>query len=253
MTYTLHTWADRPDLVEKFYGFNDKNWPEFMFHDMTMNRLWKHLQADFAACQHVVCDEDGAVVAGGNAIPLFWDGTCEGLPPCGLDGTFERAVQGLADGVKPNTLCAVQASVDKSQRGKQLSGTILNGMREIAARQGLAEMIAPVRPTLKPSYPLTPMAQYVTWTDAAGLMFDPWLRTHQRLGATLLSVAERSMTICGTVAEWEQWAAMRFPESGRYVVAGALSPITIDRDQDQGCYLEDNVWMRHTVPGCSAR
>ena len=245
MNYTLHTWAERSDLVGQFYEFNDTNWPQFMFHDPVMNRLWGHLQADFGAFQHVVCDSAGTVVAGGNAVPLAWDGSVDDLPARGVGGAFERAVDGLKNGIAPNALCAVQASVHQSQRGKQLSGFILNTMRALAGRAGLNVLIAPVRPTLKPMYALTPMEHYVTWTNEAGLMFDPWLRTHQRLGATLLNVARQSMTIPGSVAEWELWTGMKFPETGSYIVPGALSPVSIDCERDEGCYTEDNVWMRH--------
>jgi hypothetical protein len=40
---------------------------------------------------------------------------------------------------------------------------------------------------------------------------------------------------------------MSFPESGEYVVPGALQPITIDREQNMGSYEDPNVWMRHLV------
>jgi hypothetical protein len=40
---------------------------------------------------------------------------------------------------------------------------------------------------------------------------------------------------------------MRFPESGPYVVPGALQPVRIDREQDEGHYEDPNVWMRHPV------
>ena len=40
---------------------------------------------------------------------------------------------------------------------------------------------------------------------------------------------------------------MRFPESGRYIVPGALVPVTIDRRQNVRLYVEPNVWMRHPV------
>jgi hypothetical protein len=40
---------------------------------------------------------------------------------------------------------------------------------------------------------------------------------------------------------------MRFRASGRYVVPGALTPVTIDRRRDRGRYVEPNVWMLHPV------
>ncbi len=40
---------------------------------------------------------------------------------------------------------------------------------------------------------------------------------------------------------------LRFPESGQYIVPGALNPIEIDREADRGYYIEPNVWMQHQV------
>lgn len=40
---------------------------------------------------------------------------------------------------------------------------------------------------------------------------------------------------------------MAFPESGHYVVPGALQPVAIDCERDEGCYEDPNVWMRHPV------
>lgn len=62
----------------------------------------------------------------------------------------------------------------------------------------------------------------------------------------MLGTAHRSMTITGTVAEWETWTGMAFPETGRYVVPDALGLVDIDRDTDTGTYLEDNLWVQHT-------
>ena len=67
------------------------------------------------------------------------------------------------------------------------------------------------------------------------------------MGAELLSVAPASMLITGSVDEWQRWTGMAFPESGRYVVEGALEPVEIDRARDLGRYVEPNVWLRHRV------
>ncbi|MGB7807014.1 MAG: hypothetical protein WBM72_15585 [Actinomycetota bacterium] len=56
------------------------------------------------------------------------------------------------------------------------------------------------------------------------------------------------MVVTGTVAEWEEWTQMALPESGVYVVSGALVPIEIDRERDEGVYVEPNVWMVHPPP-----
>jgi hypothetical protein len=89
------------------------------------------------------------------------------------------------------------------------------------------------------------MASFATWTRADGLSIDPWIRTHQRMGAKILTPAPRSMVITGTVPEWESWAGMMFPETGRYVVPGALGLVDINRSEDIGTYIEENLWVQH--------
>jgi hypothetical protein len=67
------------------------------------------------------------------------------------------------------------------------------------------------------------------------------------MGAEILAIAARSMVVPGTVPQWEEWTGMRFPASGTYEVAGALTPIVIDRERDSGLYEEPNVWVRYVV------
>ena len=90
-----------------------------------------------------------------------------------------------------------------------------------------------------------PMEQYATWSREDGLSIDPWIRTHQRLGASIIQPAPDSMVIPGTVAEWEQWAAMPLSATGLYVVPGALNMLDVDRDQDLATYREENLWVQH--------
>jgi hypothetical protein len=53
------------------------------------------------------------------------------------------------------------------------------------------------------------------------------------------------MVVTGTVAEWEEWTGLAFPETGRYVVPRALDLVDIEREEDLGVYAETNLWMRH--------
>ena len=240
MNPQVFTWADRPDLAERFDEMDDP-WPEFIHHGETMNRHWSVMRERFSEFQVVLHDADSDAILGrGQTIPVAWDGTVEGLPG-GVDDAVER------EGAGATTLCAIVAVVDGNVRGSGLSGHVIRGMAAAAQAGGLDALIAPVRPTLKPRYPLTPMERYAAWRRGDGLPFDPWLRLHERLGARFLAVAPRSLTVAGTIAEWEGWTEMAFPDSGDYVVEGALVPVTIDRDADTGVYVEPNVWMLHEV------
>jgi hypothetical protein len=217
-----------------------------MYHDSTVDRYWDNLFADFAGFQIAICKGGDEVVAAGHCIPVFWDETVEGLP-AGLDGVLEQGVGDLEVGRAPTVVSALLAVVSEVHRGRGVSGVVLTAMKSVAAENGLGALIAPVRPTLKERYPLTPMERYVRWERADGLPFDPWLRVHRRLGAEILQVAPRSMLITGTISEWEEWTGMRFPESDAYVVPGALQPVVMDLERDLGTYQEPNVWMRHPI------
>lgn len=234
--------AERPDLRESLpFG---PGWPEFIFHDPVASRLMPEVDRLFADLNLALLDDAGAVVAGGWGVPVAWDGTVAGLP-AGWDGALELAVAGAAGGRPANTLCAMASEVVAGHRGTGLGGAVLRGLRERGAARGLAPMIAPARPTLKHRYPLIPIAQYAGWTDADGAPFDPWLRTHSRVGARVLAPAPEAMRIVGTVAEWEAWTGMALPASGSYIVPGALAPISVDRARDEVVYVEPGVWMLH--------
>ena len=135
--------------------------------------------------------------------------------------------------------------IDPEYRGRGLSRRMIERMGEIGRSHGLETLIAPVRPSLKHAYPLAPIERYITWRRPDGTHLDPWLRTHERAGAEIVKVATESMRIPGTVALWEEWTEMAFPESGTYVVPGALVPVEIDLERDVGLYVEPNVWMVH--------
>src|SRR5262249_28208056 len=120
-------------------------------------------------------------------------------------------------------------------------------MSEIGRRHGFSSLIAPVRPSWKDRYPLVPIERYAGWRRADGLLFDPWLRVHERLGASVLKPEPESLRITGTVEEWETWVEMDLPEGGEYVFPGGLATVAIDREADLGSYWEPNVWMHHSL------
>lgn len=238
------TTADRHDLDDQATAAFRQNWPEFIFHDPISGQYIGRVENYFPYYDVMLLD-DGEVVAGGWGVPLRWDGTVAGLPDGGYDGALIAAVLGHEESVPPDTLCVMAAAVRSDRQGGGLAGKALSALRERATSSGLQRVIAPVRPSIKARYPLTPMERFAGWDRGDGLHLDPWIRTHQRLGATILGPAPQSMVITGTVAEWENWTGMAFPDSGEYVVPDALDLVEIDREQDRGSYAETNLWMRH--------
>jgi GNAT superfamily N-acetyltransferase len=166
-----------------------------------------------------------------------WDGIPE---PRGIDWAMSNGVAG-----DPSDLCAIVVGITPEYRGQGLSAVLLRRMAGVAAAHGLDCMIAPVRPTWKERYPLTPIERYMLWRREDGLPYDPWLRTHERVGAEILAPAPRSMTVTGSRDVWEEWTGLQFPEDGDYVVPGALVPVRFEGGT--GTYVEPNIWMRHSV------
>jgi hypothetical protein len=241
---TIHTAAERPDFWER--GLDSAAvWPEYNLHGDVLNQWWGLLDVELPQFQFVLHDDtEDAIVAEGHTAPLVWDGHDESLPP-GIDPAIEQAFRDTRAGAGVNTLCALAAETPKSSRRRGLAAEILTAMRTIATRAGLDHVIAPVRPSWKERYPITPIETYVTWRRGDGSLLDPWMRVHERLGARVGAPLPQSMRITGTVAEWESWTSMAFPTSGQYVFPEGLATLDVDREADRGSYWEPNVWMIH--------
>lgn len=240
-------YADRPDLMERrFAELVQPAFPAYMNENVPGNLYWDRLYTDFPEFQ-VALMTGRRVVAVGNAIPITWDGSVADLPARIID-VMRRGIRGRRHGTPPTTLSALSAIVDPRHRGEGLSARVLRAMARTAARHGLRAFLAPVRPSGKGRYPLVPMERYARWRRPDGAPFDAWLRVHWRLGARILRVIPRGNTVAAGVAAWERWTGLRFPESGRYIVPGAFTPIRVDRARDRVRYDEANVWMRHPSP-----
>jgi GNAT superfamily N-acetyltransferase len=236
------TVAERPDLAALAWERTRDLLPEYNNHGDVLNVYWGRLTEERPEFQFHVLDDDGEILGRARSIPVRWDGSVEDLP-AGIDGAIARGF--AEDGA--NVLCALVIMVPRNLQGRGLSAVAVQAMLELARRDGLTGLIAPVRPSWKERYPLTPIEHYAAWRRPDGFLFDPWMRVHERIGATILKPEPRSLRITGTVAEWEEWTRMTFPESGDYWFPGGLAPVTIDRKTESGKYWEPNVWMRHAV------
>jgi len=266
---TVHTAAERPDLWERGLG-PVPVWPEYNLHGDVLNRWWGQLSEDLPEFQFVLYDQgEDSVAARGYTAPVAWDGRDETLPD-GIDAVVEvlfgagplggpaagaagPAGAGAGAGAAApagaagaaDTLCALAAEIPPDGRGRGLAVEILAAMRSIGQRHGLRRLIAPVRPSWKERYPLAPIASYVRWRREDGKLLDPWMRVHESLGARVATPLPRSLRITGTVADWETWTGLPFPETGEYVFPRGLATLHIDRENDLGSYWEPNAWMIH--------
>jgi GNAT superfamily N-acetyltransferase len=243
--YELIPIAQAPELDDEAGKRFAEEWPEFIFHDAGVKIFRERRRQFFLDWEFYLVTEERRLIAGCWGVPIAWDGTVEDLPG-GFTDSLGRAVTSYEEGVVPNTFVLMAAAVRSDEQGQGHAGRVITAVRDRARAAGLEYMIAPVRPTLKSRYPLTDIADFMTWTRDDGLPLDPWLRTHVWLGASILAPAPVSQTMTGSVAEWEEWTGMVFPASGSYVIPEGLALLEIDRAADAGVYREPNIWMRHS-------
>lgn len=248
MPFKAFTLRERPELEDEYERLADVSWPRFLRQRDSLGhgQYWPQLFTTWADWQLLLIDGMGPTIAATHGVPLVWDGTVEDLPSS-IAEILSRAASDRAAGRAPTALSAIAAMVDPRYRGQGMSTAAVRAMVDLARAHGLRSLIAPVRPPAKSAYPLAPMERYVRWENEDGLPLDPWIRVHARMGAEILRVAPRTIVIEGAVADWERWTDMRFPDSASYVVPGALQPVIIDREQDQGRYEDPNVWMQHPI------
>ena len=237
-----------PNYRDLVRGMTKAVWPEFMRHEPVANALWHELLDSFPGYQLALYDRARERTTGmANSFPFRWDRPLDELPDEGWDWAFAEAVRQVKQEIPPNAHCAIQIVLHPDYRGKGLSGPMIAAVRSVTQSNGLARLMIPLRPSEKSSYPLVSLEDYIKWTNEDGLPLDAWLRAHVRLGAKIVKVCQRSKIIHGTCPEWQSWTGLRFPQSGSYYIPGALNPIEMDLEIDEGVYVEPNVWIVHEV------
>jgi hypothetical protein len=240
-------YSERPDLWRRIADLSARVWPEYNLHGDDANRYWGRLYDEFPDFQFVLYDDErDEVVAQGHTLPCAWDGTPAGLGT-GIDHIIRAGFALREAGGAANTLSALAAVVVPEHREHGLSAVALQAMAGLASSAHFEHLVAPVRPSWKERYPLAPIERYAHWTNRSGEPFDPWIRVHLRLGGWIVAPVPHSMRITGSVADWESWTEMEYPESGEYVFPRGLATLSVNREADVGSYWEPNVWMAHRM------
>jgi len=237
----IYSLNEKKLFMNELNEINQKVWPEFMLHWNCS--AWSHLFSTFADHQILLIKEEN-LIAYGHTIPIYWGENIVNIPD-NLKTLIENGVETEEKGLKPNILLALAVVVCPKYKGEGLSYEIVKLMKKLCTEKKYDSLIVPVRPTLKSKYPLISIENYAYWKKEDGSAFDPWLRVHDKLGGKILKTSEISMVITGKVKEWEEWSNTKIPESGKYIIEGALSPLEINYDQDIGIYYDPCIWIKY--------
>lgn len=238
--------TERPEAAGRLYDMAEER-PVFVPHDPVAAALLHRVPQEFPAyC--VVATDGSRVVARGLSVPF--DAVSEGraeTPDGGWDQVLTWAFTDRWAGRAGTAASALEITVDTGYLGRGLSPRMVAALREAAAQQGHAALLAPVRPTGKHLRPRVPLRAYIDERRADGLPADPWLRVHVRAGGTVERVAPASMTVSASLERWREWTGLPFDRDGDVEVTGALVPVHCDLAHGHAVYVEPNVWVRHRL------
>lgn len=243
MSYSVERFDARSWSDAQLDGLFAEGFPAFITADAVAKTYIGRVREWFAD-QNIMLISADRPVATGWGVPIRWNGDISDLPS-GYTDAIRRAVELREAGGKADTFVICGGIVDPALSRRGVAADLIAALRDLPAAADLARVIAPVRPTIKATYPLTPIETFTTWLRDDGLPFDPWLRTHVRIGGRVLASAPHSQTMSGTVDQWEKWTGLRLPSTGHYVIPHGLSPLYIDCDADLGTYTEPNIWVQH--------
>nr|VFJ91622.1 MAG: Acetyltransferase (GNAT) family [Candidatus Kentron sp. LFY] len=241
--FSFKSIEEAPHLAVLMEKPDDPLMPGFLFEDPGIvayyqSRLWEI----FPAYQIVITDEKdkGKPIGILNTMPLTWREPLENLPGEGFDWALGCPEMG------GNWHCLMYGVIMPEYRGHGLSEKMLRFAKRMGQARGHQGTIAPVRPTRKQDFPHMPMEVYLDKRHEDGRVYDPWLRLHLSLGARVIKVCHRSMTVRLPLDEWHKYGAVPSEENqGELIVPGGLVPVKKIPDEDIGLYEEPNVWMLH--------
>lgn len=243
--FMLASRADSPDLAKAGAVVEQAAWSGLGFLNFTQASLahYGELLEYYADYQLILVDpRHKYVVAAGNCVPLYVEDP-ENLPDEGWDWAVRTAAE--TRHLKPNLLVGLAVSVPRVHQGRGYARQVIKAMGDLARQRGLRGPCIPVRPSAKHRFPETHISDYAYWRDDKGLPFDPWLRSHVMMGASIVRPCERSMTVEEPVGFWESWIGNHIETSGRIEIEGGLVPLEVDLESGIGRYVEPNIWVTY--------
>ena len=134
-----------------------------MLESPISNERWHLLYERFGGFQFWLVDEaTDEILAEGNSLPVRLD--LADLPDRGL-GVRRSSMRRTATRSRRSSRRS-RCSSTATGTGRGLSALMLGEMRRIATAAGFGDLVAPVRPSLKSRYPLTPIERVRHLDDA---------------------------------------------------------------------------------------
>lgn len=222
------------------------SWALFVLEDPIAEACLTTVGRRYPDFQLALLDGDEAV-GKVRSVSMPWQVGRVDLPAHGWDAVLVEAA-GADEGPVTCVASLLAATVRPDLQGRGLSRELLALARARLRALGVVELVAQVRPSAECDEPETPMEVDVARLREDGPPADPWLRTHVRLGATVVHVCP-VLTTPGTIDERAAWTGTRFTASGPATVTAALAPVHVDLEADHAVHSSPAIWVRHDLSG----
>lgn len=221
-----------------------KAFPPIIGESEIIKNYWSRLENYFPEFQLFLISREGDLIGFINSIPFQFTKPLNELPEEGWDWMLTKGILDFENNELPNFLGGLQIIVRSEYQNLGYSKEILNYSKQVCKSLKLQNLIIPIRPTQKHLFPKMSMEAYMN-LKTKNKIYDPWIRTHLRSGAQIIKVCSKSMSVNGDICFWERVLNKRLVESGEYILARTLKPITIDIKNNIGEYKEPNIWIKY--------
>ncbi len=118
MKYQIHAYNKQSKWIQDIEDINEKAWPKLMQGEKVMRSYWGFLLGNFHKYQRVLTD-DNVVIAIVNSAPFRLGPDVNELHKDGIYWGLKQVTHDYYNGIKPNTLLALQIVVNPDFRGKK--------------------------------------------------------------------------------------------------------------------------------------
>jgi len=222
----------------------NKAFPPIIGESQVIKKYWSKLETYYPENQFLLISNKDELIGFINTVPFHFDKELDHLPERGWDWMLSKGIADFENKIEANYLGGLQVIVRKEFQSQGFSRKILNYAKNFIANSNFKNLIIPIRPTQKHKFPELPMSEYLN-LKSGNEVFDPWIRTHLKGGAQIIKICEKSMMMAGDIEFWERILEKKIYKTGKYILRGALSLITIDLEKDKGEYIEPNIWIKY--------
>ncbi|MBY0573831.1 MAG: amino acid adenylation domain-containing protein [Undibacterium sp.] len=244
--YTVYPLSTLAYTRSEFDAFHRDVWPAYFAGAPILNANWEKMYRYFPQSQIVIKEAFDITTGIGNSVLMSWDGTQEDLPK-GWDGALQRSVEEHEALIQPNTLVIMAGVIDSQFKERKIAGLIVDAFKALSHSLHLTHLIVALRPIAKIAHQAMSIEAYSQCQNEDKQLYDGWLRLHCSTGGKIIGWESQSQYVEASIAEWQEWGACSFEQSGEYYLENTLAAVHVDMVTQRAHYYDPCIWIEHVL------